>query len=93
MKTKINVYVDVDVDVEPEGLTRSLYIGESACEPEFTALETWEELVERNLGYYIVPRSNKIRSHDAEQLNQIIVGMEGAIALFKKRLEEMTETE
>lgn len=88
---KAEIEVDVYVDVEPEGLTRSLYIGEGACEPEFTALETWEEVIERNLEYYIVPGSGKIRPGDAEQINKIIVGMEGAIALFKKRLEEMRE--
>ena len=76
-------------DVEVEGISRSLYLGEGACEPAFEDVESWEEIIERNIGYYIVPGSGKIRPGDAEEVNKIIVGMEGAIALFKKRLEEM----
>lgn len=91
MKTEIEI--DVYVDVEPDGLTSELYIGDGACEPAFTGLETWEEIIERNIGYYIVPGSGKIRPGDTEEVNKIIVGMEDAIALFKKRLEEMADTE
>lgn len=87
MKTEIEV--DVFADVEVEGISRSLYLGEGACEPAFEDVESWEEIIERNIGYYIVPGSGKIRPGDAEEVNKIIVGMEGAIALFKKRLEEM----
>ena len=87
MKTEIEV--DVFADVEVEGISRSLYLGEGACEPAFEDVESWEEIIERNIGYYIVPGSGKISPGDAEEVNKIIVGMEGAIALFKKRLEEM----
>ena len=89
MKTEIEV--DVFADVEVEGISRSLYLGEGACEPAFEDVESWEEIIERNIGYYIVPGSGKIRPGDAEEVNKIIVGMEGAIALFKKRLEEMAD--
>lgn len=90
MKMKTEIEIDLYVDVEPEGLTRSLYLGD-ACEPTFTAVESWEEMIERNLEYFIVPGSGKIRPGDAEEINKIIVGMEGAVALFKKRLEEMAD--
>jgi len=88
MKAKLEI--DLYADVEPEGIIRALYLGE-ACEPDFEDVETWEEIVERNIGYHIVPGSNTIRPADVEKLEKIIAGLEHAIALFREKIEQHKE--
>ena len=89
MKTEIEI--DVCADIEVEGISRSLYLGEGACEPAFEDVESWEEIVERNIGYYVHPLTNKIRQADMEELQKRIAGLEHAIALFKEKMEEHKE--
>ena len=87
---KAELEIDVYADVDPEGIIRALYLG-TACEPNFEGVESWEEIVERNIGYYLVPGSNTIRPADVEQLEKTIVGLEHAIALFKEKIEQHKE--
>jgi len=88
---KAQIEVDMYVDLEPQGIRRALYIGEGACEPELEDLDSWEEIIERNIGYYIRPVENKISQGDMEDLEKIVAGMEQAVALFKEKLEEYKE--
>ena len=87
---KAELEIDLYADVEPKGITRALYLGQ-ACEPNFEGIETWEEIVERNIGYYLVPGSNTIRPADVEQLEKTIAGLEHAIALFKEKIAQHKE--
>ena len=89
MKTEIEI--DVCADIEVDGISRSLYLGEGACEPAFEDVESWEEMVERNIGYYIRPGSGTISSVDMEELQKRVAGLEHAIALFKEKLEQYKE--
>jgi hypothetical protein len=88
---KAEIEIDMYVDLEPEGIGRALYIGEGACEPELEALDTWEEIIERNIEYYIRPIDKTISSYDMEGLEKIVAGMEQAVALFKEKIEEYRE--
>ena len=88
---KAQIEVDMYIDLEPQGIRRALYIGEGACEPELEDLDSWEEIIERNIGYYIRPVENKISQGDMEDLEKIVAGMEQAVALFKEKLEEYKE--
>ena len=87
---KAEIEIDLYADVEPKGITRSLYLGQ-ACEPNFEGIETWEEIVERNIGYHLVPGSNTIRPADVERLEKTIAGLEHAIALFKEKIAQHKE--
>lgn len=87
---KAELEIDLYADVKPEGIMRALYLGE-ACEPNFEGIESWEEIVERNIGYHLVPGSNTIRPADVEQLEKIIAGLEHAIALFREKIEQHKE--
>jgi hypothetical protein len=89
MKTEIEI--DVCADVEAEGISRSLYLGEGACEPAFEDVESWEEIVERNIGYYICPGSETISSVDMKELEKTVAGLEHAIVLFKEKMEQYKE--
>jgi DNA-binding MurR/RpiR family transcriptional regulator len=91
MKMKAEIEIDMYVDLEPEGIRRELYIGEGACEPELESLDTWEEIIERNIEYYIRPIDKTISSYDMEGLEKIVAGMEQAVALFKEKIEEYRE--
>jgi hypothetical protein len=87
---KAELEIDLYADVEPEGIIRALYLG-TACEPNFEGVESWEEIVERNIGYYLLPGSNTIRPADVEQLEKTIAGLEHAIALFREKIEQHKE--
>ena len=87
---KAELEIDVYADVEPEGIARALYLGE-ACEPNFEGVESWEEIVERNIGYHLVPGSNTILPADIEQLEKTIAGLEHAVNLFRDKIEHHKE--
>ena len=89
MKTEIEI--DMYADVEPEGIIRAIYLGEGACEPAFEGVESWEEIVERNIGYYIRPGLETISSVDMEELQKRVAGLEHAIALFREKMEQYKE--
>lgn len=88
---KSEIEIDVCADIEAEGISRLLFLGEGACEPAFEDVESWEEIVERNIGYYVVPLTNKIRPADMEELQKRVAGLEHAIVLFKEKLEQYKE--
>lgn len=87
---QVKLDVDVYADLEPTGIYRSLYIGDN-CEPCFHHVDTWEEVVERQIAYHVVPGVNTIRNADADDLLQIAAGLEKAASLLKNRVEEMRE--
>ena len=87
---KHEIELDMYIDLEPQGIRRALYVGD-ACEPSFEDVESWEEIIQRNIGYYIRPITKTISSYDMEGLEKIVAGMEQAVALFKEKLEEYRE--
>lgn len=87
---QVNLDVDVYADLQPTGIYRSLYIG-NACEPCFHHVDTWEEIVERQIGYHVVPVLNTIRNDDADELLEIAEGLEKAATLLRNRVEEMRD--
>jgi hypothetical protein len=82
---KIEIDIDVYADISAEGIERSLYIGDE-CEPNFEHVESCEEIVERNIGYYIIPGSNTISPADLIELDKTVAGLEHAIALFRMKM-------
>lgn len=84
---KAEIEVDMYVELEPEGLTRSLYLGDD-CEPTFTATDSWEEIIERNIEYYLIPGSNEISSADLKGLKALVKGLKQAAKKFEKRIKE-----
>ena len=87
-----NLEIDIYVDPEPTGLQRALYIGDS-CEPIVEKLETWEDIVDRNIAYYKVPGSDTLLPSDKESLMDLVAGLEHAVALFKSRIQALSEDE
>ena len=85
---KASIEVDMYADVTPEGIIRSVYIGEGACEPAFESTESWVEIVERNIEYHIRPGLGTISSDEMKELEKIVAGLEHAIVLFKEKMEQ-----
>ena len=83
---KAEIEIDVYAEISAEGIQRHLYIGDT-CEPVFEDVESWEEIVERNIGYYIIPGSNTISPTDRIELDTIVAGLEHAIALFRTKMD------
>tara|TARA_B100001142_G_C13762077_1_gene433635 strand:- start:200 stop:481 length:282 start_codon:yes stop_codon:yes gene_type:complete len=82
---KAEIEIDVYAEISAEGIQRHLYIGDT-CEPVFEDVESWEEIVERNIGYYIIPGSNTISPTDLIELDKTVAGLEHAIALFRMKM-------
>lgn len=82
------IEIDMCADIEVDGISRSLYLGERSCEPVFEDLESWEEMIERNIGYYIRPDTGTISSVDMKELQERVAGLEHAVVLFKEKLEQ-----
>ena len=84
---KAEIEVDMYVELQPEGFTRSLYIGDD-CEPTFSVTDSWEEVIERNIEYYLIPGSNKIDDADLKQLEALVKGLKTCVKKFEKRIKE-----
>ena len=65
-----------------------MYVGAGSCEPCYEQVDSWHEIVERTVEYYIVPGSGIIRPHDVEELTKLVNGMQSAIDLFNKMIED-----
>lgn len=85
---KAELEIDMYTDIEPNGIHRTLYIGEGSCEPNFQDVESWEEIVERTVGYYRIPSDSTIAPGDVEELEKVVAGLEHAIALFREKIEQ-----
>ena len=83
---KIEIDIEVYADISAEGIERSCYIGED----NFEDVESWEEIIERNIGYYIIPGSNTISPADIIELDKTVAGLEHAIALFRTKMGNFT---
>ena len=93
MKTQLPIDIDIDLyaDLDPEGIIREIYVGEEACQPTFEGVESWEDIVERNVGYYVRPGLKTISPLDMEELEKKVAGLEHAITLFKEKMEQYKE--
>ena len=85
MKTEIDI--DLYAGLEHDGISQCLYLGD-AGEPTFENLVTWEEIVEREIGYRISPSTETIPPPEMKNLEEIVAGLENAILMFKAKMEE-----
>ena len=88
---EVKLLVDVYSDITPKGITRSLYVGD-ACEAVFEHEETWQEHIERVVGYYILPNSNTMHPRDVEELKKHVKGLQRAAKLLSKEIEKYDES-
>ena len=91
-----NLEVDMYADIYPEGIKRSLFIGDS-CEPCFEEMEPWQDIIDRNVGYHVrpsylyaksTPIGGTICAEDLEELNKTLEGFENAAKMLKKKIKE-----
>ena len=85
---KCDIEIDLCVELQPEGITKQLYVGDGSCEPCLQQDESWHEIVERTVEYYMVPGSGIIHPRDVEELTKLVNGMQSAIDLFNKIIDE-----
>jgi len=85
---KCDIEIDLCVELQPEGITKQLYVGAGSCEPCLQQVDSWHEIVEHTVEYYMVPGSGIIQPRDVEELTKLVNGMQSAIDLFNKLIEE-----
>ena len=83
MKTVLNV--DVTADLDPEGIRKLVWIGDTDVE-QINEVETWEEMVQRGIDYYTF--AGKIKECHRDEVEALREGLKQALAQFDKLVEE-----
>ena len=86
---KAEIEIDMYTDISAEGIQRTLYVGDS--DGAYEDVESWEEIVERNIGYHTIP-DNTISPMELIELDKTVAGLEYALALFRTKMGDLTVT-
>lgn len=85
---KIELEVDYTTWLVPEGILKSIYVGDH-CEPEWEEVHTWKELIDSNLESCKVPGVDKFAEYHKEDIASLIEGLEQASEYIKAQVEEI----
>ena len=83
MKTVLNI--DVTADLDPEGIRKLVWIGNTDFE-QVNEVETWDEIIERTIEYYTV--SGMIKELHREEVKALRKGLKKALKKFDKLVDE-----
>ena len=83
----MKIEFDVIAELQPNGISRQLYI-DDVSEPCYTEIDSWEEIVERHIGYYIRPISQSFHREDVKELKQVAKGLERAAKFLRKEIKK-----
>ncbi len=79
MKAVLNI--DVTADLDPEGIRKLVWIGDSDCE-QVNEVETWEEIVQRTIEYYTF--GGTIKEDHRDEVEALRKGLKKALKQFDK---------
>lgn len=85
---KIELEVDYSTWLVPEGILKSIYVGDN-CEPEWEEVHTWKELIDRDLESYKVPGVDKFAEYHKKDIASLIEGLKQASEYLKAQVEEI----
>jgi len=83
MKTILDV--DVTADLDPEGIRKLVWIGNTDVE-QVNEVETWDEIIQRTIEYYTFGVT--IKERHREEVEALREGLKQALAQFDKLVEE-----
>ena len=83
MKTILDV--DVTADLDPKGIRKLVWIGDTDVE-QINEVETWEEMVYRAVNYYTF--HGKIKECHRDEVEALREGLKQALAQFDTLVEE-----
>lgn len=79
MKAVLNI--DVTADLDPEGIRKLVWIGDSDYE-QVNEVETWEEIVQRTIEYYTF--GGTIKEDHRDEVEALRKGLKRALKQFDK---------
>lgn len=82
-----NIKIDLDVaaDLDPKGIRKLVWVGQSDVE-SVNEVETWDEIIERTIGYYTF--GGPIKECHREEIEALRKGLKKALKKFDKLVEE-----
>lgn len=84
---KIEIDIDVHTDIQEEGISREIFVAHD-YESSSTTIDTWEQIIESNIGYHIIPYDGSICPEDLKELKNKVKGLKRAAELFEKRIKQ-----
>jgi hypothetical protein len=85
--SNIKLDVEVTVDLDPKGIRKMLWIGNTDSE-QVNEVETWDEIIERTINYYVL-FGGKIKERHRKEINTIRKGLKKALKKFDKHVDEI----
>ena len=83
MKTVLDV--DVSADLDPEGIRKLVWIGNTDVE-QVNEVETWDEIIQRTIEYYTF--GGTIKENHREEVEALRKGLKKALKKFDKLVEK-----
>jgi hypothetical protein len=84
MKTVLNV--DVTADLDPKGIRKLVWIGDTDVE-QVNEVETWDEIIQRTIEYYTF--GGPIKECHREEVEALRKGLKKALKKFDKLVDEL----
>jgi hypothetical protein len=83
MKTVLDVVCTADLD--PKGIRKTVWIGDTD-QSQVNEVETWEEIIQRNIEYYTF--GGPIKECHRDEVKALHKGLKKALKRFDKLVEE-----
>ena len=84
---KAELEIDMYIDIGSKGVNYGLYFGD-ACMPAYESEQSWEEIVDRTVGYHVVPLSETIGTRDLKELEKLADRLDDIAILIRKKIEK-----
>lgn len=84
--SKIKLDVEVTADLDPKGIRKIVYIGQSDVE-QVNEVETWDEIIQRTIDYYTF-LGGPIKECHREEVEALRKGLKKALKKFDKLVDE-----
>ena len=85
MVSKIKLDVEVTADLEPKGIRKLVWIGNTDSE-QVNEVETWDEIIQRNIEYCTF--GGKIKECHRKEVESLRKGLKKALKKFDKLVDE-----
>jgi len=83
--SKIKLDVEVTADLEPKGIRKLVWIGNTDSE-QVNEVETWDEIIQRTIEYYTF--GGTIKKDHRDEVEALRKGLKKALKKFDKLVDE-----
>lgn len=80
----VTLNIDVSVDLDANGVCSFVYIGDDV-DSQIQIIETWEDIINRNIEYYTV--AGHIKKHHKKEIKALRKGLKKALKYFDEMVD------